>query len=149
MKAPLRILAFVVVSAALAACAQEQTAPSGPLLTVIWRGGLCSYGACAATFELSADGAYSLAEGDGTETSGAIDSALVDGLSDAVERADFGAVRVRSFTETCPTAYDGQEIIYTFRHHGGDERMSTCKYVLEWDLPQFPQLLAILDAVQP
>jgi hypothetical protein len=26
---------------------------------------------------------------------------------------------------------------------------TTCEYVLEWDLPPFPQVLAILDAVQP
>ena len=147
MKPQLWILMLIVTTVALAACSHEQSTPTGPLLSVVWRGGLCQYGACSTTFELSGDGGYRLTEGDGAETFGVIESTLVDALPHATSAADFEAVRVRGSTEICPTAYDGQEIIYVFHRSGGDERMSTCEYVLEWELPPFPQALAILDAV--
>jgi hypothetical protein len=92
-----------------------------------------------------ADG-YRLTEGDGAETSGVM--ALVDALSPATRSADFESVCVRRFTETCPSAYDGQEIIYAFHRSGGDERMSTCEYVPERALQPFPQVPEILDAVE-
>ena len=52
------ILILIVTTVGLAACSREQATPNRPLLTVIWRGGLCRCGACSATFEFSADGGY-------------------------------------------------------------------------------------------
>ena len=144
MKALLCILALQL--AALAACSEQESAPAAPLVTVEWRGGLCPYGGCSTTFELTADGAYRFSQGDGTEATGVTDGAKA--LSDAIARADFDAVSIRGSTEICPTAYDGQEVIYTFHAPGGDERMSTCEHVIEWDLPPFPRLLAILDTLE-
>jgi len=72
MKPQLWILTLIVTTVALAACARDQAAPGGPLLTVVWRGDLCPYGSCSTTFELSADGGYRLTECDGAETFGVI-----------------------------------------------------------------------------
>ena len=146
MKATLYGLVLLVV--ALAACSDEEPTPAVPLVSIEWRGGLCPYGGCSTTLNVGSDGAYRFSEGDGTESTGFTDAALSSELSDAIARADFDAVRVRGFTETCPTAYDGQEITYTFHGPAGDETMSTCEYVLEWTQPPFPQLLAILELLE-
>ena len=146
MRAVLYVLALLVL--ALAACSDEESTPAVPMVSVEWRGGLCPYGGCSTILELASDGSYRLTEGDGTEATGFADPSLSSALSDAITRADFDAARVRGFTETCPTAYDGQEIIYTFHGPAGDETMSTCEYVLEWTQSPFPELLAILELLE-
>ena len=144
MKAPLYVV-VVVLLVAMAACSEEESVPAEPLVTVEWRGGLCQYGGCSTVFEVTTDGAYRIVQGDGSEATGTTDEVLSTALSDAIARADFDAVRILGSTEICPTAYDGQEVIYTFHAPGGDERMSTCEHVLEWNLRPFPELLAILN----
>lgn len=145
------LLSVVMLIPSIVACAAESptatSTPDRPLLAVEWRGGLCPYGGCTTTLEVTTDGAYRLVEGSGVEEAGTVASTLVDALSDAVATANFDAVRVHGSTEVCPTAYDGQEIVYTFHASTGDERMSTCEDVIEFDLDPLPQTLAIIEAV--
>jgi len=148
MKMLLGLVLLLVTSMVACSPLTPDETPETPreLLSVEWRGGLCQYGGCTTVLEVSSDGSYRLVEGDGRETSGSLAADLVGPLSEEIEAADFDAARAQDFAEICPTAYDGQEVIYTFHARAGDERLSTCEYVIEWDVAPFPQALAVLEA---
>ncbi|MFN8629837.1 MAG: hypothetical protein U0838_05785 [Chloroflexota bacterium] len=54
---------------------------------------------------------------------GTASAAQLKALQDAIDTTDFAALRRPVFSGTCPTAYDGQELIFSFTTaHGGAAR---------------------------
>ena len=93
------------------------------------------------------DGAYRVVDGDKSRRAGVVDGRLAERLAVEMERADYDEVRLFGFTETCPTAYDGEEIVYTFHLEARDEVIPTCEFVIEWDQEPFVMTLELLEQV--
>jgi hypothetical protein len=121
------------------------TAPSGPLLTVETQGGECMQGACGGTIAIEADGRVHVTDPKPAEL-GTLSSVALEGLVTEIGAADFEAIRSRPFTETCPIAYDGQQIVYTFTTPSGPIRVDSCEVVVDPAHPLFVAVDAALAA---
>ena len=119
----------------------------GPVLTVRYRGGLCPHGLCQTTVYVSDDGSYLVADGDGSQRDGTVSNDAIEALSIAIARANFDALRSERFTDVCPTAYDGQEVIYTFLERGNDETLSSCEWVIDDRAELFARAAAVLAEI--
>jgi hypothetical protein len=122
--------------------ASASVAPGAVVFSLGSGGGLCPDGPCSSTRKFYGDGRFS---GGGYE--GKIDAALVRKVATEVARADFGGIKSKPFKGTCPTAYDGQEVTYTFpRPGGGSESLGSCQYDLDDKHPLFKAVSAAFDA---
>lgn len=123
-------------------------ASGGPLINIVATGGLCVPGeVCRYEVSIADDGTYTTLRQDGAQTSGVLDAELLARLKNEIVKADFQAIMSVPFTEMCPTAYDGQEIIYTFFVTGGQVVISSCMYVIDPGLPLFQAIDAALAAI--
>ena len=101
-------------------------------------GGLCVYGGCSRDITVLQNGTYSVKDGSGKTTSGALDAAMLAQLRQAIAGADFNAIRSKPFTGTCPIAADGQEYTFTFyTAGGGTEVLDSCKVELDMSSAMF------------
>ncbi len=109
------------------------------VLNIITRGGLCAYGMCHQAVTIRADGHFRVEIGlsEPMTRQGMLDVARIQEIQQAVERTDFAAIRAVPFMDVCPTAYDGQEHIYTFYVEDGFEELSSCEFVLDDNHPLF------------
>lgn len=149
------VLAAVLAALALgvAGCAAEIPVPSatpspvatGVLLTVETRGGLCADGPCGTTIFVERDGTVHQAAKPPNEL-GVVPVAALAALDEAVRTTDFAELRSHPFTGLCPTAVDGQEIVFEFGAPGGIERIATCEVEVDFSAPLF---VAAIDAVGP
>lgn len=112
-------------------------ASSDTLMTLQYVGGMCVYGACDAAYTISEDGKITYTRGDGTERSTELTDAELAALADAIADADYAALTSEPFTDTCPIAYDGQELIYTFYAPTGVQVIDSCVTVIQEDAPLF------------
>ena len=71
------------------------------------------------------------------EDLGTIPKAELHALIAEIERANFPLIESRPFTGQCPTAFDGQETIYTFHLPTGDEQIATCTVAVDQNHPLF------------
>jgi hypothetical protein len=85
-----------------------------PLLTYQRVGGRCMYGACLTEIVIYRDRTFLLVDGTGFKQAGRLQRRVLPALTQAIQTADFNAIRAKKFTGTCPTAFDGQESIYKF-----------------------------------
>jgi hypothetical protein len=116
-----------------------------PLLSIESKGGECPSGMCTRLVNLEGDGR--LHEVIPTDhVIGQAPSALVDALKVEIERANYPLILSRPFTGTCPIAYDGQELIYTFHVSTGDRTVDTCKVAVDPNHPLFVAVSAVLRA---
>jgi hypothetical protein len=106
------------------------------VMRVIATGGLCPYGACRSEIMLFEDGAGTFSEGS-KKRSFAIGSEEVSALVALIGNTDFEALRKNKFTGMCPTAYDGQEFIYSFPTARGEEILDSCKTAIDEQSPLF------------
>lgn len=122
----------------LVACAGAGLLPnaSDPLVTVSTRGGECPDGPCGTTITLHRDGTVHEATLPPDEVA-SIPAAQVAAVAAAIEATDFAALRSRPFTGECPTAFDGQEIVFEFTTATGVERISTCEVEVDLGGPLF------------
>jgi hypothetical protein len=67
-------------------------------------------------------------------------------LDAAIKTTDFRAIRSHPFTGQCPTAFDGQEIVFEFGAPSGVERVATCEVDVGFGSPLF---LAVSTALEP
>jgi hypothetical protein len=143
-------LTIALVAVLAAACAGPgSVAPAqGPLVTVEIRGGECPAGACGMTAILERNGRVHLAAKPPNEL-GVVPPAQLAGLAAAIASTDFTALRSRPFTGECPTAFDGQEIVFEFGAPGGVERISTCEVQVDFGLPVFVAVSAALGPFIP
>jgi hypothetical protein len=143
-----------VVALLLVACGHEfpgvRPAPSrasnGPLVTVETRGGECPAGPCGSTIVIEADGRVRTTTPAPVELHHLQDDQL-DAITKEIGQADFVRLKSRPFTGTCPTAYDGQEMVYTFSTPSGMERIASCEFEVDPANPLFAVVAAALLSV--
>jgi hypothetical protein len=148
------LVSVVVATLLFAGCAGSPaspiatTAPSsvanGPLITVETRGGECPNGPCGSLIDIGSDGSIHQVRPTDQDL-GTIPKAELDALAAEIERANFLLIESRPFTGECPTAFDGQETIYTFHLQTGDEAIATCKVAID---PNHPLFLAVGAAMR-
>lgn len=109
-------------------------------------GGLCVYGQCQNTITLYSDGTYAQLLGNGDKIVGFAESSLQNELEQAILDADFAQIRSVPFTGTCPIAYDGNELIYSFYTDAGTETLSSCEFELDPAAPLFSTIESIITA---
>ena len=71
---------------------------------------------------------------------------MLSTLQTLVATADFEAIKSRPFKGDCPTAYDGQETVYTFGAPGGFETIASCTVAIDSSLPLFAAVDAVIAA---
>ncbi len=141
-----KVLRLLIVSVLAAGCALVQPAgPDGPLVTVEAHGGRCLDGECRTLVAIESDGLVHQIEPVEAEIHRATNEAI-DIYRAALAVADFEAIRSRPFTGECPTAFDGQEVIYTFATPSGPERISSCEVEIEPEDPLFAAVNGMLGA---
>jgi hypothetical protein len=129
--------------------AAPSSAPSAPveripILIVETHGGECPDGPCGTRIDIGSDGSVHRVLPT-EEALGTIPKAELDALTAEIERANFALIESRPFTGECPTAYDGQETIYTFHLPTGNERIATCAVAID---PNHPLFLAVGAAMR-
>jgi len=138
---------LVVAGLALAGCStNDWLPPVGPLVTVEMRGGLCADGAvCDRSVILDRDGRVHAAAKPLIDL-GRVDGRAMAALTAAIRATDFAALRSHPFTGECPTALDGQELVFEFSVGAGRERIASCEVDVDWGAPLF---LAVGVALGP
>jgi len=122
----LRILITVVVLIAVPAGVGRAAKPKpAPLVVVTLHGGLCVSGRECRTVYRITDTAVLDPVGKRLR---AISRMQRRRLERAISRIDLAEVRKHPFTGTCPTAYDGSEMIFGFR--GLRAKLASCRYDL-------------------
>lgn len=145
----LAVLVLAVAAAVLpGGCALLQPAPSGPLVTIEAHGGLCPEGECRSLVAIERDGRLHRLAPDTGEMA-TLEPRIVTAIEVAIASTDFAALRSRPFTGTCPTAFDGQELIYTFATPSGEERLASCEVEIDSAHPLFVAVGAALGASPP
>jgi hypothetical protein len=143
------MIRLVVVALLVAGCALVPSpAESGPLVTLEAHGGRCLEGECRTLVAIEADGLVHQIEPVEAEIHRATNEA-VDVYQAAVAITDFDAIRSRPFTGECPTAFDGQELIYTFATPAGPERIASCEVEINPDEPLFATIHSIIGPNVP
>ena len=132
-------------SATLSVAPSESTEPA-VLVTVETRGGECPKGPCGSLIAIGSDGSVHQVRPIAQDL-GTIPSAELDALTVEMSRANFPLIESRPFTDTCPTAYDGQETIYTFHLPTRKEAIATCKVAIDPDHPLFLAVAAALRTI--
>jgi len=151
MRATFRFLAFVALAVGFAACAGPAASPSdatpaaGPLVTVETRGGECPDGACGQTITIERDGRVHLAAKPPNDL-GTVTPQVLSSLQTLIATTDFRIIKGRPFTGDCPTAYDGQETIYSFTTPGGVETIASCTFAIDPSTPLFAAVDAVVAA---
>jgi hypothetical protein len=106
------------------------------LLTVETRGGECPNGPCGTRITIGVNGEVHQVLPSDADL-GTIPKADMDALAAEIERANFPLIERRPFTGQCPTAFDGQETIYTFNLPTGAERIASCAVTIDQNHPLF------------
>jgi hypothetical protein len=114
-----------------------QSGDNAVIMTAAFNGGHCLYGACNGQVTVYSDGTYEVVNGaNGLRVETLPESTVAD-LVAQIDAADYAAIRSQPFTDTCPIAYDGQEVTYTFYTSAGTETIASCQYVIDPALPLF------------
>lgn len=100
------------------------------------RGGHCVQGACDTTYYVEQDGRVHLAAKPPNEVA-TLDEAGLAEIRAQIDAADFDEIRSHPFTGTCPTAFDGQELVLEFGTDAGPEQIATCEVAIDWTAPLF------------
>lgn len=143
------IAALLLVAVSVAACGAEAVIPNaGPLVTVELRGGECAVAPCGMTVFLERDGRVHQAAKPPNDL-GTVPPDQVAAIDTAIRLTDFAAMRSHPFTGECPTAFDGQEIVYTFAAPSGTERIASCEVDIDEGLPLFVVIATALGPWVP
>jgi hypothetical protein len=143
-------LLVVVLSASACTSGMPASLPAatGALVTVETRGGLCVDGPCGTTIVVERDGRIHQAAKPPNDL-GTVPPAALVALDDAIRATDFTALKSHPFTGQCPTAYDGQEIVFEFGAPGGLQRIATCEVEVDFGLPLFVAVSTALGQFVP
>jgi hypothetical protein len=143
---------LLMVALGGAACGAGASTPgptaATPLVTVEARGGLCAPGPCGTTVTLDRDGRVHQAAKPPNDL-GTVPPDAVAAIDAAIRGTDFAALRSHPFTGQCPTAADGQEIVFEFAVAGGVERIATCETAVDFGAPLFRAVAAALGSFAP
>ncbi len=114
-------------------------------MAIEWSGGNCAATVCTRVVNIEGDGRlHEVIPED--RVLGIVPEALRDALRVEIERADYRAILSHPFTGTCPTAYDGQAIAYTFHASARDRTIDSCKVAIDPNHPLFKALDAAVKA---
>lgn len=134
------LILSIVVTSVVGACSPAEIASilpaAGPLVTVTTRGGECPEGPCGQSIVLERDGRVHEAAKPPNDL-GAVPAAQVAAIDAAIRATDFAGLRSHPFTGECPTAFDGQEVIFEFAAPSGIERIATCEVEVDFGMPLF------------
>jgi hypothetical protein len=132
------------VALTLAACDGQAAAP-GPLVSVELRGGECFAAPCGMTVTLERDGRVHGATKPPNDL-GTVPADQVRAMDRLIAATDFAVIRSRPFVGDCPTAFDGQEIVFQFATPAGVQRIASCEFAIDYGLPLF---VAVSTALGP
>ncbi len=119
-----------------------------PILSIETRGGECAEGACTRLVNIDDNGRiHEVIPKD--RVVGMVPKELVDALLLEMVQANFTLIQSKPFTGECPTAFDGQETIYTFHVATGDEEVASCKIAIDENHPLFRAVAAALAFETP
>lgn len=138
------VLALTIIGCA-AAVPMPSPVPTGSLMAIETRGGMCVEGACSSVLFVDRDGRVHMAAKPPNEL-GVVPSDELAALEEAIRTTDFSELRSHPFTGTCPTAWDGQEVVFEFDAPTGVERIEGCQVEIDYDAPLF---VAVARAVGP
>lgn len=110
--------------------------PAGVLLTVETRGGMCAPGPCGTSIFVERDGRVHVAAKPPNGL-GIVSPDALAALDAQIQATDFAELESHPFTGECPTAYDGQEIVFEFAAPDRVHRIATCEVELDFDSPLF------------
>jgi hypothetical protein len=143
VRAAVPVLAALAALLTLTGCGGS--AAAGPLLTVELRGGECFAAPCGTTVTLDRDGLVHGAMKPPNDL-GAVPADQLRVLHRLIATTDYSIIRSRPFVGDCPTAFDGQEIVFEFASPGGVQRIASCEIAIDYGLPLF---VAVSTALGP
>jgi hypothetical protein len=117
-------------------------------VTVETSGGMCIDGPCGSTVTITADGKVTQTAPKPSDL-GTVSESTIDALVTEIEQADFEAIKSQPFTDTCPIAYDGQKVVYTFNVGSRTETIDSCEVVVDPENPLFVAVNAAMAEVAP
>jgi hypothetical protein len=123
-------------------------AVDGVSVSVQTLGGHCVQGSCDTVITIEPDGRAHQVEPEPKEL-GTVPHEIMEALVVEVQQTDFEAIRSHPFTDTCPIAFDGQQLIYSFWIVTYDERIDSCETVVDPANPLFVAVDAALASVAP
>jgi len=133
----------LVMAFAMGACetiGPQFSASPLPLVVIDAHGGHCVDGECRVVTTIRRDARLFV---DAAEH--VIDPSRFATLAAAVDAADYAAITAAPFTGECPTAFDGQELTYTFNPVGRPAvTFSSCEVAIPLDHPLFRALDAVI-----
>lgn len=109
---------------------------AGVLLVVETRGGLCAPGPCGRTIVVDRVGRVHQAAKPPNDL-GVVPAIALAALNDAIWTTNFAELASHRFTGVCPTAYDGQEVVFEFATRTGIQRIATCEVEVDFNSPLF------------
>ena len=122
--------------------------PALPLMSIERIGGECAGGSCDRLVNLDADGRlHEVIPKD--RTVGMVPKEVLEALEIEMAQANYNLLQSTPFTGTCPTAVDGQKVIYTFHVPTGDEAFDSCKVAIDEKHPLFRAVAAALAFETP
>ena len=107
------------------------------------RGGMCIEGACESTIYVERSGLVHQAAKPPNEL-GIVPADALAELEQQIATTDFNELRSHPFTGMCPTAVDGQELVFEFATADGVERIESCQIEVDYSTPLFG---AVVNAV--
>jgi len=142
------VVSSLLIAAVVAGCGLGGSSPAGPLVTVEMRGGECVNGPCGSIVILERDGRVHQAAKPPNDL-GTVPLDQVAAIDAAIKLTDFAQLRTHPFTGECPTAYDGQELVYEFSAPTGVERIASCEVEIDLGAPLFVAVANALGAYIP
>jgi hypothetical protein len=132
------VLVALLLSATGCAANSSVPSPSGvaTILSVETRGGECADGPCGTTIFVEWDGHVHQAAKPPNDL-GVVTPAALAALGAAVRATDFAELMGHPFTGMCPTAYDGQELVFEFGTPVGIQRIASCEVEIDYGSPLF------------
>ncbi len=132
-------------AATLTGASPATISPGDVIATRVTTGGLCPTGPCSSRIDVRSDGSWV------SSTTGASVQHRT-GVADPQELATLLSALAQTrmdqetaFTGTCPIAYDGSEVTYTWQAADGPHRVSSCERVVDPGDPLVLALAAIAD----
>jgi hypothetical protein len=145
-----RLALLVVATFVLASCNSiaGTTESEGALMAAQSRGGMCIEGMCETTIYLERNGLIHSAAKPPNEL-GIVPAETMAELEAQIAAADFDEIRSHPFTGTCPTAFDGQEVVFEFQTADGVERIESCQSAVDFASPLFKAVATAVGAYLP
>ena len=128
----------------------ENHKPTDPLLKVSFDGGLVPNKGNSGEhtghdeFLITRAGKFSNSGDVVHKISGSLQSSELSDLQGLVDNADYVALKSIKFTGECPSAYDGDEVTYSFYTRKGVEVIASCSVAIDPKAPLFLKVNELL-----